>query len=235
MRPCPGVAPLGFILALLPIAIVAPPSKAQFVEGRVHGAWGMNLLTSPGEDLTSSPGQTIMLNGSITLAGEKRKVLFQPALNLGFNAYRTRMAYRVHFVTERTQLGLDMVLGFPQMSGTILQAGFFAATVTRVNNRIENDAQGVFFPLYNQAQLQRDHFHRPGQAGVILGLAVPLAREFKWGLDLQLRQHLIPLVERSQEFALINRPPQLIMAESTRATILTIGLSYRIGQAAQKG
>lgn len=218
-------------LAALFLILASPSASAQATEPRVHGAWGTNLLTSPGADMRSSPGRTGQLAFSFTLAGEQRKVLFQPALILSHSAYRTRMAYRVHFVTERTQLGVDMIMGFPQLSGTVLQAGLFAATVTRVNNRIELDAQDNYFPIYNDASIQRDHYHRSGQAGIVLGLAVPLSKDFKWGLDIQVRQHLIPLVDRGQEFALINRPAQPVMAENTRPSILTFGISYRIGGA----
>jgi len=222
----PGVPVLlAGLLGLAPLV-----ASAQGVVPRAQAGWGTNMLFSPGTDLESSPGRTGYAGLGLTLGGKDARVVFQPAVSITGSAYRTRMAYRVHFVTQRTTMELDLVLGFRQMSGTVLQAGLFAGTVTKATALIEQGARETFVQGYQDPRLRNEHFPNARQAGIVLGLVVPITNDHRLGLDIRIRQHLVPLVERDQSFALVFNPEQLVIATNTKPTVLTVGFGYSFGK-----
>src|SRR5687768_15487050 len=84
--------------------------QAQGLQPRVHGGWGSNFLISPGTDLRTSPGRSGYIGASFSIGSKEGKITFHPALGISAAAYRTRMAYRLHFVSQRTSLDLDLLM-----------------------------------------------------------------------------------------------------------------------------
>lgn len=197
----------------------------------VHAAYGPNLLFSPGSDLESSPGRSGYVALQAAIGKPEGRVAFVPALRASQHAFRTRMAYRVHFTTVRSQFDLDLAIGLRQMSGTVWQIGGFVGRVTKVTNRIEQRADDMAFPRYPLTTLS-DKLYDRDQFGALLGLKVPLDARHRWSLDLMLRYHFTPLVNEDQYVALVHRPAQLVTTTRTRPMTFTVGLGYRFAGAA---
>ena len=215
----------GGCVLLASLLLGGTPCAAQGLRPRVHAAYGSNLLLSPGTDLQSSPGRTGQLGFSLAIGRPDAKLAFVPALRASQHAFRTRMAYRVHFSTIRSQFDLDLAMGLRQMSGTMWQFGAFVGTVSKVTNRIEQQAGNNTFPTYPLTTLRSELYDRT-QLGALIALWVPLDEGHRWGLDLMARYHFTPLVKDGQEVALVHRPPQPVTADNTRPVTLTIGLNY---------
>ncbi|MDX9750142.1 MAG: hypothetical protein RBT71_03590 [Flavobacteriales bacterium] len=211
---------------LLAAAALASPARAQMVSARMHAAYGTNLLFSPGTDLRSSPGRTGHVGVQASIGRPGGRVAFVPALRMGQHAFRTRMAYRVHFTTVRSQFDLDLAVGLRQMSGTVWHIGGFIGRATKVTNRIEQRSDDRSFPRYPLTTLS-DRLYDRDQFGALLGLQVPLDERHRWSLDLMLRYHFTPLVNADQHVALVHRPPQLVTSTVTRPATLTVGIGFR--------
>lgn len=208
----------------------SPGLHAQGLQPRIHAAWGTNFLTSPGTDLATSPGRSGYFGASISIGSEGGKITFHPALGISAAAYRTRMAYRIHFVSQRTSVDLDLLMGIRQLNRTILMAGIFAGRVTAASASIEQKARDV---IYGNAYpvLHADHHAHDLRAGVILGMAIPLGRTGRWMIDLRVRQHAVPLVNDEQFHQLIFEAEQLVLSTNTRPTEITFGLNFGLGKA----
>lgn len=203
--------------------------QGQGLEPRLHASWGTNMLTSPGEDIRSSPGRTGAIAGSITIGtGWNAKVRIQPAIAYTGSAYRTRMAYRVFFVTVRNSLQADLLVAFPQMNGATLVVGPFVGRVQRARALFEQGEQSSAFQGFATGRLMAEHFPLQNEAGFVLGYSFPFSESGRFGIDLRFRQHLMPLVEQDQFFALQFSPDQQVLATNTRPSILSIGAYFRI-------
>ncbi len=204
-------------------------SHGQGVEPRIQAYWGTNLLTSPGTDIVSSPGRTGGIGAAFTVGnGWERKIRLHPGVAFTGSAYRTRMAYRVFFVTVRNSIQADLLLAFPQMNGATLVVGSFFGRVQRARAVFEQGEQSSAFQGFSTARLMAEHFPVEREAGIVLGYRFPFSESGRFGLDLQLRQHLLPLVEQDQFFALQFSPDQQVLATNTRPTILAIGAYLRL-------
>jgi len=204
-------------------------SHGQGLEPRLHASWGTNMLTSPGVDLESSPGRTGALAGSITIGtGWNSKIRFQPAFAYTGSAYRTRMAYRVFFVTVRSSMQLDLLAAFPQANGATLVVGPFVGRVQRARALFEQGEQSSAFQGFATGRLMAEHFPLQNEAGLVLGYSFPFSESGRFGIDLRFRQHLLPLVEQEQFFALQFSPDQQVLATNTRPSILSIGAYFRL-------
>ncbi len=186
----------------------------------------MNLLTSPGVALSTAPGRTGYFGAGLAVGGMD-KVHVRASFSFAAAAFRTRMAYRVHFVSRRNAADFDLLAGFPQMNGTTLLVGGFIGRVLDSGAFVEQQGQDVFQgqpPYYYDHTAHDLHTNR---AGFILGMNIPLSSAGRLEMDIRLKQHLIPLVEEDQYFTLVFQPEQQVLSRSTRATEITIGLSYR--------
>lgn len=214
-----------FVLAFGTTFIV----KGQGVEPRILAYWGTNMLTSPGTDLASSPGRSGGIGAGLTVGnGWERKIRIEPSLAYSGSAYRTRMAYRVFFVAVRNSIQADLLLAFPQMNGATLVVGPFVGRVQRARAVFEQGEQSSAFQGFSTARLMAEHFPVEREAGIVLGYRFPFSESGRFGLDLQLRQHLLPLVEQDQFFALQFSPDQQVLATNTRPTILAVGAWFRL-------
>ena len=216
--------------ALLPFCLVAfcSASHAQGVEPRIQASWGTNFLTSPGSDLRSSPGRTGSIGASFTIGnGWDLKLRIQPALAYSGSAYKSRMAYRTFFVSVRNSIQLDLLLAFPQMNGAKLLVGPFFGKVQRTNALFQQGDQNSVYQGFVGARAQAEHYPLKQEAGFVLGLSFPFRENGGFGMDIILRQHLIPLVEKEQSFAMQFSPDQQVLATNTRPTILSVGVHYR--------
>lgn len=211
------------ILCFAFLGIIVEASHAQ-VRPRVQAGWGATYLISPGHEIQSLPGRTGFAGIGIDIGGESR-MRFQPAINYVAAAYRSSLAYRIAFVSTRSAVDLDLLLGFPQMNRTTIQAGIFGGRTTSSNAYIEQKGQNNLGGAGMHA-VRTAHLAHSMRAGLVLGLAIPLGAQARFGLDIRLRQHIIPLVESDQYHALINQAPQQVLATNTRASELTVGLGY---------
>ncbi len=216
-----------FVVALVLFGHLSLSAHGQLVSARVHAGWGPNLLLSPGEDLTHRPGRTGYVGVGATVGKAESKLLFQPALRIVGSAYRTEMTYQVHFSAIRTTAELDLLAGFRQLSGTILQLGVFGGRVTSSSATLEQGRKSTIQPIFLDPRVRSEHFPTRDQAGVVLGLVVPLGEPQRFGLEFQYRQHLLAIMERPQSLALPFQPEQLVIAENSKPAILTVGLHYR--------
>jgi hypothetical protein len=213
------------------IMLCSMGAKAQGVEPSVYFSWGTNLLISPGKDITSSPGRTIAFGASMTIGnGWQGKLRLEPALSYTGSAYRTKMAYQVHFVTIRSSFQFDLLLALPQMNGARLRVGPFIGKVRNAKAAYEQGSNNTNVQGADGPRLQAEHFPVMQEAGFVLAYSFTLGRPGRFGLDLIFRQHLMPLVEKDQYFALQFSPEQLVLATNTRASILSVGLYYRFGK-----
>src|SRR5690606_23786163 len=212
------------LLTLLITATVGD-APAQLDLG-VQAGYGPNILLSPGTDLQSAPGRTGHLALEAAFGRPGSRFAFAPALRVSEHAFRTRMAYRVHFTTVRNQFDLDLAVAIRQMSGTVWRLGGFVGRVGKVTNRIEQRAEDLAFPRYPLTTLGPDHYDRD-QFGALLALEVPLDARHRWRLDLMARHHFTPLATDEQQVALVPRPPHVATATTTRPTTLSVGLCYR--------
>lgn len=216
------------LLISLSVLFLLPPAMAQNVEPRIAAAWGTNLLTSPGKDLDSSPGRTGSVGASITLGtGWQGKLRLRPTVSYVGSAYRTRMAYRAFFVTRRNSVQADLLLAFPQGGATFV-VGPFVGRVVRSGAVFEQGSPDAFIQGMASARLMNEHYPVGHEAGIVLGYGFALGAEGRFGIDLLFRQHLVPLVERDQSFALQFSPDQQVLATNTRASILSVGMHYRL-------
>jgi hypothetical protein len=202
-------------------------AKAQSLAGRVHGGWGTNLLLSPGEDVTHSPGRTGHVGLALTYGKPDQKVLVHSTVRLTGSAYRTRMAYQVWFVSQRNTMEMDLMAGFRQMNRTILQVGVFAGRTTRGSAIVEQGRKTTVQPLFPDPRVRTGHFPNNSVFGVTLGMAIPLDPNDRFGLEFQIRQHLLPFVDAPQSLALPFQPEELVLADNTKASILLVAVSYR--------
>ena len=213
---------LSTLLLLLPRTGVAQSSELQ-----VLGAWGTNLLTSPGADLESSPARSGHFSVGLLRAAGREGNTLEAGVRLSGNAYHTRMAYRTFFVSQRTTMGLDLLRGFGQGGGSSFKVGFFADLVLSASATVYQQGQNTNLPIFNDPRINTQHIPTDVQAGVVLGWHIPLGSG-RLGLDIQLRQHLVPLVGSDQSFAIPFQAEQQVLSTNTRATVLLAGLSYRI-------
>ncbi len=216
--------------ALLSFCLVALccASQAQGVEPRIQASWGTNLLTSPGTDIRSSPGRTGSIGAAFTIGnGWERKLRIQPTILYTGSAYNTRMAYRTFFVTVRNSVQLDLLLAFPQMNGANLLIGPFFGKVQRTNAFFQQGDQNSAYQGYVGARAQSEHYPVKREAGLVLGISFPFRENGSFGMDILLRQHIVPLVEKDQFFAMQFSPDQQVLATNTRPTILSLGLHCR--------
>lgn len=201
----------------------------QGVQPRLMAGWGTNLLTSPGAGLDSSPGRTGYVGASITVGnGWRGKLRLQPTVCFVGSAYRTRMAYRAFFVTRRNSFQADLLLAFPQMNGATLVLGPFVGSVGRASALFEQGSPDAFIQGQTTARILAEHVPIEHEAGFVLGYSFPLGEEGRFGIDLRFRQHLVPLVEQEQSFALQFSPDQQVLATNTRASILSVGAHFRV-------
>lgn len=215
-------------LLLFCLLALCSASHAQGVEPRIQARWGTNLLTSPGSDLRSSPGRTGSIGASFTIGnGWERKLRIQPALAYSGSAYKSRMAYRTFFVSVRNSIQLDLLLAFPQMNGANLLVGPFFGKVQRTNALFQQGDQNSVYQGFVGARARAEHYPLKQEAGLVLGLSFPFRENGGFGMDIILRQHLIPLVEKEQSFAMQFSPDQQVLATNTRPTILSVGVHYR--------
>ncbi|MBX2980337.1 MAG: hypothetical protein KF905_13660 [Flavobacteriales bacterium] len=219
--------------ALAIVLLLGTASQAQQVVPHVTAAWGTNILTSPGAELSTSPGRSGQFGVGISVGG---KVRFEPELLYTGNTYRTRMAYKVFATAVRYSFRTDLLLGFAQMNGATLRTGVFLGTVVRADANLEQADQNSFFPNQNIGRLKSEHQARGMEAGLVLGYAFPISNDGRFGMEFQLRQHVVPVVEQDQHFGLQFAQDQLIFAANTRPTVLTVGGYFKLKRRAdQKG
>lgn len=214
-------------LVLAMAGIMGATLQAQVPEMRISAGWGTNLLTSPGTELQSSPGRTGSLALSVGVGTGWGKVHLQPALHYTGSAYRTRMAYQAFFVTRRSSLQLDLTIAATQMNGATLLVGPFMGFVQRASALFEQGSRANFVQGISTARILNEHFPNDREAGVVLQYSIPLDEKKRFGLDLGVRQHLLPLVEQEQFYALQFSPDQRVLATNTRPTILMAAVHYR--------
>lgn len=200
---------------------------AQVPEMRVSAGWGTNLLFSPGTELQSSPGRTGSMALSMGVGTGWGKVHLQPALHYTGSAYRTRMAYQAFFVTRRSSLQLDLTVAARQMNGATLVVGPFVGFVQGASALFEQGSRANVVQGITTARILNEHFPNDREAGVVLQYSIPLDEKKRFGLDLSIRQHLLPLVEREQSYALQFSPDQRVLATNTRPTIVMVAVHYR--------
>ncbi len=210
--------------------VLAVGGHAQAFALRAHVAYGTNLLTSPGTDLQSAPGRTGLVDISAIIGHTDRKVAVITSLRAGQHAFRTRMGYRVHYTTTRTQFDLDLAIGLRQMSGTMWRFGGFVGQVTRMTSRIEQRSGNNAFPRYPPITPKPEQYDRM-QLGVLIGLMIPLDAKHRWDLDLMLRHHFTPLATQEQLATLVHQTPQVVLSPTTRPSTFTVGLGYRLAGA----
>lgn len=229
--PVDGYVPLAMVrCALVSLFLLGWCSscRSQGLGPSIHGSWGSNLLTSPGADLLSSPGRTGSIGASLTIgSGWEKKLRIQPTVSYSASAYRTRMAYRAFFVSVRNSIQVDLLVAFPQMNGATLLVGPFIGSILRSNAYFQQGDQNSAFQAQVAARALAQHFPLKNEAGLVLGYSFPFQEGGRLGMDLQLRQHLLPLVEQDQFFALQFSPDQQVLSTTTRATILSVGFHYR--------
>lgn len=219
--------------ALVLMLLVGSASNAQQVVPRFSAGWGTNFLTSPGTDLVTAPGRSGYLGAGLSVGG---KVRFEPDFLFTGNTYRTRMAYKVYAAATRISFRADLLVGFPQMNKATLRVGPFIGIIRRSDVNLVQGDQNTFFGNYNIASLKMGHRAESMEAGVALGYAFPVSNDGRFQLEFQLRQHIIPLVEQDQYFALQFSPEQLVFSTNTRPTVISLGGVFLLkGKSDQKG
>lgn len=204
-----------------------PALQAQVLAPRIHAGWGTNLLTSPGTDITHTPGRTGHVGLALTVGRPEQKVLLHSSFRFTGSAYRTRMAYQVWFVSQRSTMEFDLMAGFRQMNRTLLQAGLFVGRTTSGSAIVEQGRKSTVQPIFPDPRVRTGHFPEQGVLGVALGLAIPLDPNDRFGLEFQFRQHLRPFMAAEQQLALPFQPEETVLATNTRSSILLAAFSYR--------
>lgn len=215
-------------LLFLTTALAADRACAQGLEPRLYFSWGTNILTSPGADITTSPGRTGSLGAAITVGnGWESKLRLVPAFSYTGSTYRTLMDYRSYFAVIRTSYQLDVMVGFRQMNGATLFVGPFYGWVRKAKAAYEQGSKNTYIQGGTTGRIMAEHYPNLREAGFVLGYSFPLDSKKRFGLILLFRQHIIPLVDKDQYYALQFSPDQQVLSTDTRASIFSVGLHYR--------